>query len=548
MLDSRLHIVLIAFVLLLSTATMGSVHEWAEDEPYYMIAAMHMDDGGSILVPSYADGAPRFPKPILFYWLILLSYKVLGVGLFASRLPALLSAAAALYFTWRLARQPDGGDSEAVAAVYILSSLYLFYFHGKVSITDMTMTAALTAGVCYLSEFVQGVGGPGRFYAAAFAFGLAGLTKGPVAIVLAFLTAGAAVILWKGEGVTWPSSGQVFLAFFIVLAVAGWWYVYMAVRFWPDFVRHQVGNEMVSRMDGFFLVRIKNILWYLRRLAESGYPWTLAAGVAVLMRALPRNRRFPRHIAWCGFAATLLFYGLLIDTKRTRYLVPALPFMALILSDYLTAAFNSVRTGFFMRKLLRSLVVFLIVLFVSIGAFLAVSARQDLGTGTYLKMGLYLLLSALIIMIMWGRLAWLNPNIMVAAAAAGMVLTFTFTTLVFQETLKKSPMEELARETYHLPADSRVGFSGINRDLFSGILYFFGNREVLVPGGGTQVLTHRVVDQDDLEELGERAEIVYGSFNFSRGMSVDLLESFRKGDLLKRLPRDSYYLVRLVGK
>ncbi len=546
--ESRIHIVLITLILLMSMATMGSVHEWAEDEPYYMIAAMHMDDGGSIIVPAYADGSPRFPKPILFYWLVLLSYKIMGVSLFASRLPAFLSAAAALFFTWRLSRQPGDRDSEAMGAVYILSSLYLFYFHGKVAITDMTMAAALTAGLCFLSEFVSGIGGQGRLYASAFAFGLAGLTKGPVAIALAFLTVAAAAAFWKGEGVAWPSPWQAILAFLIMIAVTGWWYIYMAVMFWPDFIRHQIGNEMASRMDGFFLVRFKNILWYLRRLAESGYPWTLLAAAALLLRALPKNRRFPRHTAWCGFGATLLFYGLLIDTKRTRYLVPALPFLAIILSDYLTAAFNNVRAGFFVSRLLKGLVVFMTALMIFLGGFLAVSARQDMSSVVYLKMGLYLLLAVVITAFMWSQLARLDHGFLMAAASALMVLNFTFATLVFQATLKNSPMAELAKATYRLPPGSKVGYSGIRRDLFSGTLYFFGNREVLVPGPGTQSLTHRVVDQRELDELGEKAAVVSESFSFSRGVSVDLMTSLRKGDLLARLPRDGYYLVRLVSQ
>ncbi len=545
MVNPRLHILFIAAIFLLSVLTMGSVHEWAEDEPYYMIAADHMEQGGSLLTPTYADGSPRFPKPIFFYWLVLLSYKVFGVSLFASRVPALVSAAIALYFTFRLTSERGVRPLEGFTAVYILASLYLFYFHGKVSITDMTMTAAMIAGFCLVSEFLQGKGSNGSFYTAAFAFGLAGLTKGPVALVLAVLTMVPLLLAGRKREYRIPSTGQILLAILIMSAVTGWWYVYMGIRFWPVFLEDQLGNEVVRRMDGFFWVRLKNTLWYIRRLTESGYPWTLVVIFIAAMRISPAKSRAPRLISWCGLATTLFFYGLLIDTKRTRYMVPALPFVAIILSDYLVAGFKSLKLESTVKRALKAMMVFAFAVFIILSVILLAAVRLDATVSLYVMVGIYIICCAGLMFLLQNPGLQAHPEALTAVVSVGMVLTFTFSTLIFQGTLKRSPMADLAKETYRLPAGSRLSYSALRRDLFSGTLYFFGNRAVMAARDDNRDITHKVVTEEEMESLEGTPVIVAASFNYSRGKNVSIPESMRNGDLLRRLPRDNYYLIRV---
>ena len=543
--NPRLHILFIIAIFLLSALTIGSVHEWAEDEPYYMIAADHMEQGGSLLIPTYADGSPRFPKPVFFYWLVFLSYKVFGVSLFASRVPALISAAIALYFTFRLTGERGIRTQEGFTAVYVLASLYLFYFHGKVSITDITMTAAMTAGFCFVSEFLQGKGSNGSLYTAAFCFGLAGLTKGPVALVLVGLTVVPLLLAGKRREYKIPSTGQILMAILIMSAVTGWWYLYMAIQFGTVFLEHQLGNEIVSRMDGFFWVRLKNTLWYIRRLTESGYPWTLLVIFIFAMRISPVQSRTSRLISWCGLAATLLFYGLLIDTKRTRYLVPALPFVAIILSDYLVAGFRSLKLESVLKKALKAMMAFAFAVFITLSIIFFAAVRLDATVSLYVMVGIYILCCAGLMFLLWNPGLQVHPEALIAVVSVGMVLTFTFSTLIFQGTLKKSPMADLAEETHHLPAGSRVSYSTLRRDLFSGTLYFFGNRAVMVARDDNRNITHKVVTEKELDSFEGTPEVVASSFSYSRGIDVSIPESMRNGDLLRRLPRDNYYLIRV---
>ncbi len=537
---------LVAIILLLSVVTMGSVNEWAEDEPYYMIAADHMEQGGSLFIPTYADDSPRFPKPVFFYWLVLLSYKIFGVTVFASRVPALISSVVVLYFTYRHSSERGIRPAEGITAVYILASFYLFYFHGKASTTDMTLTAFLIAGFCLLSEFLQGQGTSNSIYFAALAFGLAGLTKGPVALILVILTAIPFCVIGKRRGATIPSTGQILVSVLIMSAVSGWWYVYMTVKFWPGFIEHQFGQEVLSRMDGFFWVRLKQILWYIRRIVESGYPWTLLVLLIAAMRVTPKDKSVPRLLAWCGLTATILFYGLLIDTKRSRYLEPALPLIALILSDYMWSAFRSAKLALTAKKILRAMVVFAFMVSITFSIILLAAARQDITVGLYLKAGFFILICIGLTLLLWNRRLLVNPEVLTAVVAISMVLIYTYSNLVFLGTLKRAPIVELAEQTYLLPEGSRVSYSAVRRrDLFAGILYFFGNRNVLLAENDNRDETHRIISDKEIDSLRETVDIVAVAYNYSRGINVNLKESIRNGDLLRKLPRDNYYLIRV---
>ncbi|HKI88992.1 MAG TPA: hypothetical protein VKA38_08200, partial [Draconibacterium sp.] len=56
------------------------------DEKYYTDAVIQMMDKGDLFTPYKADGTPRFKKPIITYWVLMVSYKMFGVSRISSRL------------------------------------------------------------------------------------------------------------------------------------------------------------------------------------------------------------------------------------------------------------------------------------------------------------------------------------------------------------------------------------------------------------------------------------------------------------------------------
>ena len=65
--------------------------EYRDDEIFYYRSTQEMLAERNFLSPTYF-GEDRFQKPIFFYWLILLSYKIFGISWFAARFPSVICA------------------------------------------------------------------------------------------------------------------------------------------------------------------------------------------------------------------------------------------------------------------------------------------------------------------------------------------------------------------------------------------------------------------------------------------------------------------------
>src|SRR5262249_41182359 len=92
-------VILIAVAALWHVVSIGTADLYRETEGKYAGAAREMLESNQWLPPTN-NGIPRLQKPPLLYWLIIASYKVLGVNEAAARLPVALAvvATAALIF------------------------------------------------------------------------------------------------------------------------------------------------------------------------------------------------------------------------------------------------------------------------------------------------------------------------------------------------------------------------------------------------------------------------------------------------------------------
>ena len=74
------------------------------DEKHYTDAALIMLESGDLITPRTYTGALRVNKPPGTYWLILASFKTLGVSLFSSRLPSALAGLGILLLVYFLGK------------------------------------------------------------------------------------------------------------------------------------------------------------------------------------------------------------------------------------------------------------------------------------------------------------------------------------------------------------------------------------------------------------------------------------------------------------
>jgi len=127
--------------------------EYRDDEIFYYKSTQEMIHSGNVLSPTYF-GEDRFQKPIFFYWLIILSYKIFGINWFGARFVSVLFAGLSVCLTWLISKNLFNRRVATLSAV-ILMTIPLFFRHAKNAVPDMALNFFIGAALFYAVRFIQ---------------------------------------------------------------------------------------------------------------------------------------------------------------------------------------------------------------------------------------------------------------------------------------------------------------------------------------------------------------------------------------------------------
>src|SRR5437762_4136203 len=113
-------VIVIALAALLHVVTIGTGDLYSETEGQYAGAAREMVARYDWLLPTN-NGMPRLQKPPLLYWLIISSYKILGVNEAAARLPVALAVVATVALIFLIGEKLSDYWRGFVAGVMFIS-------------------------------------------------------------------------------------------------------------------------------------------------------------------------------------------------------------------------------------------------------------------------------------------------------------------------------------------------------------------------------------------------------------------------------------------
>lgn len=273
------------------------------------------------------NGADRFDKPILVYWLQASALALAGPHEWVVRLPSALCAWVWALATWVFVAQRWGAAAGRLAACVLLTSLGPLMI-GRAATADalLNMLLALTLFDAWRfleatsSESVDDAGRRRARFALWRCYlwaGLGVLTKGPVALVV---PAGAALV-WAGlRGRAWRVAGRALAdlpAWAILLVVAVPWYAYALQRHGWAFVDGFLVRHNLERFAGPLQGHAGGPLYYLLMLPVLMWPWwPLLLPLLRGWRALLADEASRFLLAWAAFV--LVFFSL-SGTKLPHY-------------------------------------------------------------------------------------------------------------------------------------------------------------------------------------------------------------------------------------
>ena len=347
------------FIALLSVLVivpfLGETIFYSKGEPREAIVAYTMLESGNWILPvNY--GVEIAYKPPFLYWAIAVVSSIMGgVTEFSSRVPSALAfLAMQLVFFSFVARRKD------VKTAFLTSILLLSSFEvHRAAVAcrlDMVQVSFIVISLCLLFRWDE-KGSKGVPWLAVLMMACATLTKGPVGSIFPCVGIGIYQLL-RGR-----SFGKTFLS---LLGIGLLSLVPLGIWFWAAY--RQGGESFINLMmeenTGRFFRKMsyashENPLWYNFVTIIWGWiPWTLVLVISLFglkwkeMRLLPEGaswgERFrkawvkfrsqsPLHLfTWVVILFIFIFYCI-PKSKRSVYLLPIYPFMAILIAEYLLA-------------------------------------------------------------------------------------------------------------------------------------------------------------------------------------------------------------------
>lgn len=340
---------------------LGSLPLVGPDEPRYAQVAREMLERGDLITPTLG-GIPWFEKPPLLYWMMMVSYRLLGVTEYAARLgPALCGLLTAFFVYWAARAIGDHSDAATInaergaiarwSALVWLSSLGAIGFSRAASfdiVLTMTVTGAFAFFVNYLCRTDSSKASKGDAKTALLAgfylfAGLSTLAKGLIGLVIVF----GVVALYYIVRLERPRRGLLTSLIWgipVCLAVAGVWFVPMVSKHGWTFIDQFIIQHHFARFVSNKYHHPGPIYFYLPVVVSLALPWTLGLGAAIVS---------VRRWAWRGqgaldclrvFALVWLVLPIVFfsfsGSKLTAYVLPVLPAIALLVGERIACALS----------------------------------------------------------------------------------------------------------------------------------------------------------------------------------------------------------------
>jgi len=311
---------LAAFFLCLGSAPLFDVDEGAFSE-----ATREMFARGDFL-STYMDGAHRFDKPILIYWLQAIGYLIFGPSEWAFRLPSAVAASLWCYATWQFARERFG-PGVATATLVIASTALGPFIIGRAATADALLNLLLALTLFDAWRHLE-TGRKAPLIRSYVWMGLGVLTKGPIALIVP----GAVTLFYclsRGQWRRWVKSVFDPLGWVILVVLVVPWYAYTLGVHGQLFVDGFFLKHNVKRFTGTLEGHAGSAFYYAIVLPLLLLPWS-GPFFASLRHSLSDRDTGIRRFLWIWAAFVVVFFSL-SGTKLPHYaLYGATPLFLLV--------------------------------------------------------------------------------------------------------------------------------------------------------------------------------------------------------------------------
>lgn len=295
-----------------------------EDHDYlrYAEVSKEMIQSGDWIVPRL-NGEIFLHKPPLLFWLIaILSNRHGTVTPFLARLPSAIFAWIGVIVVYLWGRNIWGGERYGLISAGALISSYLYFWQGRIARTDMVFSVLVLLSLYFFYLSYQ----RGSVYltCVSFAFiGLAGLTKGPVGLLLPLSV--VIIFLMRQRQLRRLTQREFLLGYFMMALILGSWLI-------PFLFHVGWGKALAVWQETKILTRRAPFYLYGYRIWIDFAPWSIfLPSLLYYYWGKEKNRDEKFLTLWCF---GLFFFLTLFPFRASKYLLPAFPALALLVGGF----------------------------------------------------------------------------------------------------------------------------------------------------------------------------------------------------------------------
>lgn len=292
--------------------------------------AVEMLARNNIFIP-YLNEDILLTKPVLFHWLIILSYKLFGISEFAGRILSVISGILVVLLVYLLGKQFWGAKVGFFAGLILVTSPLFFWSARCVRIDALLLLLITSSLYCFWQGYTKIPDGKKWFLGWFFFMGLGFFSKGPVGlavpivIVVVFLISVRKYYILKQLNWFWG----IIIFFAIVLP----WYgsVYFLVPHYKSRLFFLQQNATWASGNGEYI----KFFAYIPHLFVGFFPWSIFIPLVLIFawREFKKRENESVIFLWIWFLVVFLMFSFL-GKKVSRYILPLYPAISLLIARY----------------------------------------------------------------------------------------------------------------------------------------------------------------------------------------------------------------------
>ena len=328
------------------------------DEGRYSEIPREMIESGDYITPKL-NYVKYFEKPVLFYWMNALSFKLFGENEFAARFPTVLMAVLGALLTYVIAKSIYSHNTALFSSVILLTMLF-YLVVGRINIIDMTLSFFITLSLTgfWLKRYWL-------FYAG---MALALLSKGLIGVIFP----GAVVFWYIVLTRQWhlfkevATNGRGIIIFLIVSLP---WFILVCMAnkdfFYFFFIQEHFLRYVTTIHD-----RYQPVWYFIPILILGVMPWTgfipSALKLLFCIRDIKDEHEKRASIFLYLWILIIFLFFSLSGSKLIPYIVPVLPPLAVIFASSLNKMLDNEDLNFAKRVFLWGAPLFVLIFAASI--------------------------------------------------------------------------------------------------------------------------------------------------------------------------------------